>query len=197
MRIASWCSALLLIALASVTFPAQAGQVLAESTFDSGDEDWSVVFFNTVVPLPVAYADGAIFVVDADDGDTFYWNAPLEFLGNKSTAYGGKLRWTARDIGGGTMDQDNSQVVMLGGMVGSSFQVINCPCPLLPGTASYQELSVTLSASGSGCFFSNGSKPTAAQFTSVLRTLSFLQIKAEFLNGPDEASMDHVLLETP
>ncbi|MFM7199673.1 MAG: laminin B domain-containing protein [Myxococcota bacterium] len=197
MRTSGCLSALLMLVSAFVMLPAQAGQVLAESTFDSDDEGWSAVFFNTVVPLPVAYADGAIYVVDADDGDTFYWNAPLEFLGNKSTAYGGKLRWTARDIGGGTYDQDNSQVVMLGGMVGSSFQVINCPCPLLPGAASYQELSVTLSASGSGCFFSNGSKPTASQFTSVLRTLSFLQIKAEYLNGADEASMDHVLLETP
>lgn len=197
MRTQSLCSALLLLLTATLTFPAQAGQVLAESTFENDNEDWSVVFFNSVVPLPVGYNDGAIVVVDADDGDTFYWNAPQEFLGNKSAAYGGRLVWYAQDIGGGTYDQDNAQVVMMVGMVGSTVQVLNCPCSQLPGVGSAQEMSIPLTATGSGCFFSNGSKPTASQFTSVLRTLSFLQIKAEYLNGPDEASLDAIRLEAP
>lgn len=197
MHTRSLCSALFFLLAATLALPAHAGQVLAESTFDSDHEGWSAVFFNTVVPLPVMYSNGAISVFDADDGDTFYWNAPLEFLGNKSAAYGGRLVWSAKDVGTGAPDQDNSQVVMLVGMVGSSVQVINCPCAQLPGAGDYQELSVTLSATGSGCYFSNGSKPTVSQFTSVLRTLSFLQVKAEYLNGADEASLDAIRLEAP
>lgn len=187
-------TALMLSLLMSAS--ASATSVLAESTFASSAEDWTAAYFNTVVPLPVLYKSGAIHVQDLTDGDTFYWNAPAAFLGDKEAAFGGSLRWQAKDTGTGTFDLDGTQAVQLVGMIVDEPVVIYCPCATMPGRSSYVTLAVTLSAEG-GCWLSNGAIPDPLTFEAVLSNLVVLQVKAEYLNGVDTASMDSITLSTP
>ena len=135
---------------------------------------------------------GRIAGRDEEIGETWYFRAPLAVLRHLPTAENGVISFSLRqstDVDGGFLDDD---VVIIGesGRLGYRFGRGSAP-----GTA-WKRFSVRLSASA-GWTWNGGAPATEAQMRSVLASPLSLEIRGEYVTGPDEGFLDNVELQRP
>jgi hypothetical protein len=135
---------------------------------------------------------GRISGRDEEIGETWYFRAPLAVLRHLPAAENGVISFSLRqstDVDGGFLDED---VVIIGesGRLGYRFGRGSAP-----GTA-WKRFSVRLSASA-GWTWNGGGPATPAQFRGVLASPLSLEIRGEYVTGPDEGFLDNFELQRP
>lgn len=166
------------------------GTPLAISTFDTGDEGWSVTgdVHGFQWQSSVGNPPGSILGIDNATGDTWGFLAPSKFLGNKEAAYGNTLSYDI-DIS----DRDSSpwlwpDISLTGG--GMSLYLYESS----PVAGVWTSYNVSLTESAGWLKTSDNTTPTAAEMKQVLGDLTELYIRAEYKTGPDYAYLDNVVL---
>ena len=124
----------------------------------------------------------------ADDdvqGGVWYWQAPQKYHGNFAGAYGKTLTFDLKQSG--TNDQfDSVDVILSGGGI-----ILTLDSLSNPGT-SWTGYTVTLDESAG--WSNGGAAATRADVEAVLSSLDDLQIRGEYINGPDTGGLDNVVL---
>jgi len=180
---------------------------LVESTFDSGDEGWLALEhldtdsdYRTITsgPAPVIHdaengcPGGHVWFTEPQSwGQTFYFDAPPEFLGDQSAAFGSSLTWCLRTVPGGNWTASADVVLLSPDLVLVNYD------PLQP-TSEWATFTVSLHPSA-GWHKDNhlGPQPTEAEFESVLASLEALRIRGEFRSGAETGYLDSVTLSAP
>lgn len=165
----------------------------ASSTFESGDEGWTLLGdaeggraepdFNATGGKPGAF-------VSADDdvaGGVWFWKAPPKFHGDFSGAFGRTLTFDQRQSS--LSNQFNDRDVIL---IGGSGALIWFDTAMNPGT-DWTSYSISLDASA-GWMLDDNSPAPEPTIREVLSDLVDLQIRGEFISGPDTGSLDNVVL---
>ena len=180
-----------------VTRPAAAHAAaipLAVSTFDSNAEGWTVI--GNGVGTPTYYATGGnpggyVSTTDQTDDETWFWSAPAKFLGNKSAAYGGVLRYDLRQNLNDAQYQEYDVI-----LEGAGLRLV-LEATYTPRTSwtSY----VVILDERAGWFKDDGTNnpPTAGEMQAVLADLTTLRIRGESRYGNDTGDLDNVRLEGP
>jgi Laminin B (Domain IV)/PEP-CTERM motif len=176
-----------------------------QSTFDASSENWMVAEYPDNGPFgapvqtdsPVwvnAGGNPGGFITFQDvTSDTFYFQAPASWGGNRLAAYGQALSFDLMPMSG--VDYDNGVDVILSG---AGIQLV-CDAGAEPISGQWNSYSVVLSEDpGWRVGTAAGPQPTAAQFQSVLSDLQTLAIRGEFRNGlGDVTGLDNVQLQVP
>jgi len=175
------------------------------SAFDATSEDWTVAEFADagpfVTPLqthsPVwmnAGGNPGGFITHQDiTSDTFYFQAPSSWSGNRIAAYGLSLSFDVMPMSG--VDYNNGADVILSG---AGIQLVR-DAGAEPVSGQWNSYSVTLSESAAWRVgTAAGPLATAAQFQSVLSDFQSLYIRGEFRNGlSDVTGLDNVQFPVP
>jgi hypothetical protein len=175
------------------------------SAFDATSENWMVAEFADsgpfATPLQLHSAlwnnaggnpDGFISHQDITS-DTFYFQAPASWSGNRIGSYGLSLSFDVMPENG--VDYNNGADVILSG---AGIQLVLDAGPE-PVSGQWNSYSVTLSE-GAAWHVGNAAGPqaTATQFQAVLSDLQGLYIRGEFKNGlGDITGLDNVLFQVP
>jgi hypothetical protein len=135
---------------------------------------------------------GCIAGRDEEIGEAWYFRAPLAVLRHLPAAENGVISFSLRqstNVDGGFLDDD---VVIIGerGRLGYRFGRGSAP-----GTA-WKRFSVRLSASA-GWTWNGSGTATDAQVRSVLASPLSLEIRGEYVTGPDEGFLDNFELQRP
>ncbi len=175
-------------ALAACSF-AQA----ATSRFDTGTEGWTAV---GDFAAPVTWSatggnpGGHVFIPDQVIGGVTYFDAPIDFRGDKSAAFGTNLTFDLMQVyPGGSNQFDDRDVVIEGGGLAIAYDT--SPNPPNGAWASY---AVPLSAGGWRLNSLSGAVATNQQILTVLSSVTLLRIRAEFQTGADTGRLDNVSL---
>uniref|UniRef100_A0A183CLT8 Basement membrane proteoglycan n=1 Tax=Globodera pallida TaxID=36090 RepID=A0A183CLT8_GLOPA len=120
-------------------------------------------------------------------GQTLYWSLPQKFLGDKVTAYGGKLRYTFRFSGSGSLNAD-ADVIIRGNNIQlqySNRQQVHAD----------RDNSVEIPITELGWRHSNGVSASREQLMMVLADLDGLLIKMSYMRECSQASLVSVSLD--
>jgi hypothetical protein len=176
--------------------PPPTARTLISHEFNQSSEGWRLTT-DTGSADPVFAAaggdpGGCIAGRDEEIGETWYFRAPLAVLQHLPAAENGVIRFSLRqstNVDGGFLDDD---VVIIGksGRLGYRFGRGSAP-----GTA-WKRFSVRLSASA-GWTWNGGGPATQAQLRSVLAAPLSLEIRGEYMTGPDEGFLDNFELQSP
>ncbi|MEW6235102.1 MAG: laminin B domain-containing protein [Candidatus Omnitrophota bacterium] len=184
----------------SVTPPAEPAPIpselsiqIASSAFDADREEWLVIgdaqdntqlpFYRNVDGNPGGYIEA----VDDVSGGTWYWFAPVKFLGDKSAAYGGLLTYDIRQSDP-TEQYDEADVILQGAAgLRLSYQFHKSP------GVKWTSYMVSLTEGGWNVVgaYRNATK---AEMIAVLSTLRELWIRGEYRNGDDRGGLDNVMM---
>lgn len=184
--------AALLAAGLGLPAPAPAATLLS-STFNTDVDGWTAQGDTSAPATWIAsggHPGGYVQVSDTASGGVMFWAAPAKFLGDKSAAYSGRLRFDLRqsDVSSPFDDRD---VILDGGGLTLVYDTANNP-----GT-SFTRYSVPLTPVGWHETTLSGPRPTVAEFKTALASISALRIRAEYRNGPDVDAIDTVVLTAP
>lgn len=180
----------------AVALSGSAGAGEIASRFDIGNEGWQVVDYpfrsSAVGPRTVsALSHDAAFGNPAGSvrvGD-FYGEtgiaAPATFLGDKLAFYGGSLAW---DILIRYSDGVTYPALVLSGATMSLY--FDAPAPVL---GQWTHVSVPLTETGWKVGGTHA-MATQADMQAVLQTLSGIYIYTEWMTGPDDTSVDNIVL---
>ena len=187
--------ALVFIAMAGHPAIAQTslGPVLVSHEFTESAQGWQIAGDSgTVDPLFTAnggHPGGCITGVDEALGETWYFRAPMAVLRQLPAAVNGTISFSLKQSGlqVSLIDDD---VVNVGpaGRLSYRFQTA-------PGTG-WTDFSVRLSES-EGWTWNWNRRATQAQIESVLVKATRLDIRGEYVTGPDEGSLDNFVLRGP
>jgi alkaline phosphatase D len=133
--------------------------------------------------------NGYIEAVDLT-GNANFFQAPPSYLGDRSEAYGFTLQFDIRDILlSGTLYDGDPDVILVGGGLTLVADIGPAPTPDV-----WTHYSAQLSESG-GWRIDNfgGALVTAAQFQTVLSSLTALFIRGEFIAGNERDNLDSVI----
>ena len=192
-------------AAAGPSFSSTGIRASSSSTFDSGDEGWTLVGDSQgglgmggafwLQPHHVAAEGnpgGAVYGVDRGQGMAWYWNAPYKFLGNRSGVHGGSLEYDIKISGCGTIFSA-SDVILAGAGTTLVVNVMGSNHPSLEWTHYRADLSTDAEWRVGNPW--TGSLATDDQIRSVLKDLQVLRIRGEYLNcGGDMGYLDNVRL---
>ena len=174
----------------AVVVHAQTGRVLVTHEFTESAEGWQISSDSgAIAPIFSAtggHPGGCITGVDEQLGETWYFHAPASVLRQLPSAVNGTISYSIKqsDPIASLIDDD---VVIRGpaGRLSYRFRT-------QPGTV-WTDFSVQLSASAGWTW--NWNRPaTQAQIESVLAQPNLLEIRGEYVTGPDEGSLDNFLL---
>ena len=164
--------------------------VLIAYHFETSAEGWRIAAdtvdveatFHTEGGAPGGYIAGT----DEAAGETWYFSAPASLLARLPSADGGVLRFSLKqsESTSGYIDDD---VVIQGAAGRLSFRLASAP------GIEWREFAVPLTATA-GWRWNGNAEATDAQMRSVLREPARLQIRGEFVTGPDEGALDAVVL---
>ena len=184
-----------LIALSLLTLgAAQVAQAAPSSTFDSGNDGWTVS--DTHPPFD---SFGGSFTPDYDEvgqfirytdpsSMSFFFEAPESFLGDLSAYYGGVLRYSQTLSVQTPQWRDDPDLVLVNG----SGLVLVYQNVSQPGTG-WTDYAVSLNAGDWRVGTLDGSFATAAQVQAVLGDLQRLRIRGEYISGVVETTaLDNV-----
>ncbi len=129
--------------------------------------------------------------VDGANGQDSYFQAGPKFLGDKLHFYGGTLSYDVLDSGNGYTAYD----VQIEG-AGKTLQYTNPNDTGFPTPNVWSAASVSLVASNF-VDTATGAAPTVVEMKDVLKDITQLDIRAEFVNGPESGGLDNVLLALP
>jgi hypothetical protein len=169
-------------------------QCTARSTFESGDEAWTLEGdaeggraepdYNFAGGNPGAF-------ISADDdaaGGVWYFRAPAKFLGDFSGAYGRTLTFDLQQSS--LSNQFNGRdVILMGNGLLIWFDTANNP------GLEWTSYSVTIDAAA-GWFLNDDTPASEAQIREVLATIDDLRIRGEFVSGADTGGLDNVVLNS-
>lgn len=169
------------------------------STFDADADGWKYVdilgnaaYTDANIlsgyPADVTYASGAISAKDPS-GNTFFFNAPAKFLGDKSAYYGGRL---AFDVKVDQVDSPwtaDSDVVLVSGST-----VIVYDFADNPGT-SFVSRTVPWTETGWRMNGNGGPAVTTETFQSVIANVTAMRILGEFIVSNSAAQFETTTLD--
>jgi hypothetical protein len=190
--LAAVACALPLSALALHVAEAQSrtGSTLVRHEFTESAQGWTISG-DTETAEPIFSASGGhpggcITGVDEALGETWYFRAPAAVLQQLPAAVNGTLSYSLKQSGDiiSLVDDD---VVIVGAAGRLSYRFRTAP-----GT-DWTDFSVRLSES-EGWTWNWNSRATQAQIDSVLAAPTRLEIRGEYVTGPDEGSLDNFVL---
>lgn len=178
----------------------------AASSFDFDDEDWRVVdsqgalFTPDHVPTG-GNPDGYISANDDAIGGVWFWQAPAQFLGDASCAYGQALNFDLQQSDT-TTQFDWEDVVLEGGGLTLVFDTPCNPGLCSPGV-NWTSYSVPLLETAGwkkddaidGVI--SDEAPTREEMQAVLASLTRVWIRGDFANGSAVDGLDNVVLNGP
>lgn len=197
-RAAPW---LLLVALAllGVASPPAQADLIAISTFDTGDDGWIAVDLPNSLgnppPVLATYSltynasggnpGGFVSMTDVT-GDWVMFSAPAAFLGNKSAAFGGAIVFDLQSDFGGI---DGYPAVTL---VGDGMALYY---PTTAPATTWTAYGIQLLPTGwkLGDYVA-GPEPTAAEMQGVLSNLTALYINSDWTFGVETSGLDNVVM---
>lgn len=156
------------------------------STFDVDTEDWDVI----ADAMPAYWSasgnpGGALRVDDIGDGRTWGYLAPCSFMGDLSSALGGRLEF---DIWTTDNNTPNAPEVW----IDSEGMRLEYDAHLVPAENTWEARSVPLYPTPEWRL--DGNVPTPAQFALVLSAVTSIYIKGEFGNSYDTGMLDNVFV---
>jgi hypothetical protein len=166
---------------------------LAVSTFDSNAEGWAVIGNGVGTPTYQATGGnpgGYVSATDQTDDTTWFWSAPAKFLGNKSAAYGGVLRFDLRQDSIDAQFQEYDVI-----LDGAGLRLV-LEATYTPRTSWTSYIVILDERAG---WFKDGTNnpPTAGEMQAVLADLTALRIRGEYRDGNDTGGLENVRLEGP
>lgn len=182
------------IALVNMAMGLSAGaQGIVAETFDTGISDWTV------------YADSRPLVWDAlggnpggaakgvDNAEGGYWGfvAGSAFLGDRSCAYGGTVKWQLKISIGGSAGGTQPDVTLEGAGIVLVYDAPN----LVQNTWTSFSVNLTESAGWKKNTLT-GTVPTQEEFRSVLANVTALKFRGEFSTSADIGLIDNVSFGT-
>jgi laminin B (domain IV) len=177
-------------ALRSAGAQPRTGPTLIRHDFTESAQGWRISG-DTAADEPIfstsgGHPGGCITGVDEALGETWYFRAPAAVLQQLPAAVDGTLSYSLKQSGAiiSLIDDD---VVILGAAGRLSYRF---PAP--PGT-DWTDFSVRLSES-EGWTWNWNRRATQAQIESVLAAPMRLEIRGEYVTGPDEGSLDNFVL---
>ncbi len=185
--------AYLSIALA-FTNRAAAQAPLAASDFETGPEGWWVAG-DPASPIPAWFPSGGnpggwIEATENRAGVVIFWIAPADFLGDKSAAYGGTLRFDVQRAPSSPPSDHSSDVILMGNGLMLYVDAGSDPAP----QPQWTRYSVPLIETAGWRHFNTDAPPTADEFRGVLASLDSIQIRAEYSGQVDTTGLDNVAL---
>ncbi|MBE2253793.1 MAG: hypothetical protein IAE78_29960 [Myxococcus sp.] len=170
----------------------------ASSLFEGDDETWTVTG-NGDVERPSFQATGGnqngnICATDALAGDIFYFVAPAKYLGNVSVVYGKRLTFDLK-TSSQFMLIKGRDVVLNGGGLALIQNFRDVPGrDWSPRSFTLDDQSGWLVDSAT----STGEPASEEQLRTVLRNLTAIRLRGEFVDGPgDTTCLDNVYFGTP
>ena len=194
---------LALVLISAAFASSSSAEVLAQSTFDTDGDGWLVkdlAFPNPGAPpiplgtfTPAYHGSGGNpggYVSFADPtANAWYWYAPAKFLGNKQSAYGGKLSFDLAVTGTGAPFVEEDVILVGGGLT----LVFALPAAPVPGFTSYH---IGLTETGWRRDTRLGVPATAGDMTTALSALTGIYIRGEYrLAMDDVGQIDNIILE--
>jgi hypothetical protein len=166
------------------------GSTLVRHEFTESAQGWTISG-DTETAEPIFSASGGhpggcITGVDEALGETWYFRAPAAVLQQLPAAVNGTLSYSLKQSGDiiSLVDDD---VVIVGAAGRLSYRFRTAP-----GT-DWTDFSVRLSES-EGWTWNWNRRATQAQIDSVLAAPTRLEVRGEYVTGPDEGSLDNFLL---
>jgi alkaline phosphatase D len=193
----------LALVLLTVCVPALStrGQI-AQSTFDSNRDGWLVVdrtsgLFDvrgTRTPTWRSAGGNTGGFIEATDNPLtppvdWYWHAPDKFLGDQSTAYGGRLEYDIISDLRSTPVSLKHGVILIGGGV-TNFASLG----RIPPANRWTNFSVDIRAGAPWTNAATSLPATEAEMRQALSALEVLDISGEFGDGGDTGGIDNVKL---
>ena len=166
------------------------GPTLVRHDFTESAQGWRISG-DTAADEPVfsssgGHPGGCITGVDEALGETWYFRAPAAVLRQLPAATNGSLSYSLKQSGAITsLIDDDIVIVGAAGRLGYRF-------PTAPGT-DWTDFSVRLSE-GEGWTWNWNRRASQAQIESVLAAPTRLEIRGEYVTGPDEGSLDNFVL---
>ncbi len=172
----------------------------ASSLFEGDDETWTVAGNGDGAARPSFQATGGnggngnVCATDALAGDIFYFVAPPKFLGNTSSVYGTRLTFDLK-TSSQFMLLKGRDVVLNGGGLALIQNFKDVPGrDWSPRSFTLDDKSGWLVDSST----STGEPATEEQVRTVLRNLTAIRLRGEFVDGPgDTTCLDNVYFGTP
>lgn len=184
--------ALAFIAMAGLPANAQTslGAALVSHDFTESAQGWQIAGDSgTVDPLFAAnggHPGGCVTGVDEALGETWYFRAPMPVLRQLPAALNGTISFSLKQSGlQASLNDDDVVIVGPAGRLSYRFQTA-------PGL-DWTDYSVRLSES-EGWTWNWNKRATQAQIESVLAGATRLDIRGEYVTGPDEGSLDNFVL---
>jgi alkaline phosphatase D len=134
---------------------------------------------------------GYLSWVDAATGADSYYQAATKFLGNKLSFYGGTLSYDILDTGNGYTAYD---VKIVGD--GFTLEYTNPKDAGFPNPNVWSAASVKMVAADF-VDTATGAAPSIAEMKHVMGDITQLDIRAEYVVGPESGGLDNVLLKPP
>jgi hypothetical protein len=164
-----------------------------KETFSKSADGWTVIGDPQSSGWEAKGGDpkGYLAWVDGATGANSYYQAGPKFLGDKMHFYGGTLSYDILDTGNGVTAYD---VQIVGD--GKTLQYTNPNDSGFPTPNVWSTASVSLVASN---FIdtATGVAPTVKEMKDVLKDITQLDIRAEFVDGPETGGLDNVILAAP
>lgn len=164
------------------------------SYFSKDDEGWQILGDAQEGVATPNYQDkggnpgGYISANDDAAGGVWYWNAPEKFLGNKSQAYGNEFSFSLKQS---SIDNqfDDEDIVLVSDDIRIIYNTEQNP------EVEWTDYSVIL-CEKAGWQMNDLAGPAASQedFIKVLKNLTAIHIRGEFVVGEDTGGLDNVVL---
>ena len=187
--------ALLFIALAGRPANAQTwtGPTLVSHDFTESAQGWQIAGdtgpVDPIFSASGGHPGGCITGVDEALGETWYFRAPMMVLRQLPAAVNGTISFSLKQSGVQvSLFADDVVIVGPAGRLSYRFQTA-------PGT-DWTDFSVRLSESA-GWTWNWNRRATQMQIDSVLAAPTRLEIRGEYVTGPDEGSLDNFVLRGP
>lgn len=194
-RTVSYLVSFLIIASGMLLYSAcscQGGMIT--SYFNNDDEGWTIVGDAQNGSATPDYNEedghpgGYLSADDNTTGGVWYWNAPEKFLGDRSSSYGKKISFSLKQSS--TSSQfDTSDIILRGNGKEIVFDL-----PDNPGK-DWTDYTVDLDENA-GWKYNNldGDTVSKDDFHKVMADLTVIQIRGEYVTGPDIGGLDTVIL---
>jgi hypothetical protein len=166
------------------------GRTLVRHDFTESAQGWRISG-DTAADEPIfsmsgGHPGGCITGVDEALGETWYFSAPAAVLQQLPAAVNGTLSYTLKQSGAIiSLIDDDVVIVGSAGRLSYRFRAA-------PGT-DWTDFSVQL-AESEGWTWNWNRRATQAQIESVLAAPMRLEIRGEYVTGPDEGSLDNFVL---
>jgi hypothetical protein len=189
----AWALFFFTIASCPADAQTQMGPTLVSHSFTESAEGWQISGDSARVdPIFTAsggHPGGCITGVDEALGETWYFHAPISVLQQLPAAVNGTISFSLKQSGSliSLIDDD---VVIVGPAGRLSYRFQTAP------STDWTDFSVRLSES-EGWMWNWNRRATQAQIASVVAAPTRLEIRGEYVTGPDEGSLDNFVLRGP